>query len=78
MLARLHPYNARKHTSVILSELNLLLEFKLISVHFCIKAIILLEYTCQGSYPSVDSTPVRNALARLNLWYDIFEVLLSE
>lgn len=67
-----------RHTPVIFSELNQLLKFQLISVHLCIEAIVLLENTCQGSYPGVNTAPVGNALASLHFWHNIFEMFLSE
>jgi hypothetical protein len=63
---------------MVFSEVDLLLHLQIIRIHLRIKAVILFEHTCQGSYPSVDTTPVCYAFAGVDFWYYVFEMLLAE
>jgi hypothetical protein len=68
----------RLHTSVIFSEVDLFLQFQIVSIHLCIETVILFEDTCQGSYSSVDTAPMSYTFTGINLWHYVFEVLLPK
>jgi hypothetical protein len=62
---------------MVFPEVDLLFQFQLISVQLSIEAVVLLEYTCQRSYPSVDRTPMCNAFPGIDFRHYIFEMLLA-
>jgi hypothetical protein len=68
----------KRHTSMVFSKFDFLLEFQIVSIHFCIEAVVLFEDTCQRSYASVDTAPMSYALTGIDLRHYILEVLLPE